>query len=63
MSGTEINPILHEQDLITELRLRSLIQINYWSEHLPYWLLAETCLALANRVEELEDKWALHKKS
>lgn len=49
-------PYLSEKDPIYELRHRSVHCTPFWAEGLPYWLLAETCLALADKVDALQEK-------
>lgn len=52
----EPNPNLSETDPIETLRDRSTTCGRFWTEGLPYWLLAEVCLALAAKVDELEGR-------
>jgi hypothetical protein len=48
------NPNLSEIDPIESLRDRSTKCGRFWTEGLPYWLLAEVCLALADKIDALE---------
>jgi hypothetical protein len=47
---------LNEADPIAKLRHRSKTCGHFWAGGLPYWLLAETCLVLADRIDLLEAK-------